>query len=96
MSETRRQQAEREVARLRKELDYHAHRYYVLDAPEIEDQEYDTMLRELGQWEEEFPDLITPSSPTRRVGGRPLEGFERGVHRTPMLSLGNVFSKDEF
>ncbi|MFM7204174.1 MAG: NAD-dependent DNA ligase LigA [Myxococcota bacterium] len=73
----------------------HSHRYYVLDHPIISDAEYDTLFRELERLEAQFPDLKENDSPTMRVGGEPLAGFERYEHRTPMLSLANAFSPEE-
>lgn len=72
---------------LRELLHHHAHRYYVLDAPEIPDAEYDRLFRELQELEEQHPELRTPDSPTLRVGGRPLEGFAKVRHKVPMLSI---------
>jgi DNA ligase (NAD+) len=72
---------------LRELLHHHAHRYYVLDAPEIPDAEYDRLFRELQQLEEQHPSLLTPDSPTQRVGGKLLEGFAKVRHRVPMLSI---------
>lgn len=77
------------VRELRRLLDYHNHRYYVLDDPEIEDAEYDELFRELQALEEAHPDLADPDSPTRRVGGAPAEGFETVRHSLPLLSLDN-------
>jgi DNA ligase (NAD+) len=87
--------AERRIGRLRTEIEQHDYRYYVLDEPTIPDAEYDRLLRELGSLEEAFPELVTPESPTQRVGGEPLEGFTEVRHRTPMLSLANAFSAEE-
>ena len=80
---------------LRKELAHHNYRYYVLDSPEVSDAEYDRLMRELQEVEARHPDLITPDSPTQRVGGAPAEKFEKVVHRQPMLSLANVFNDEE-
>jgi DNA ligase (NAD+) len=80
---------------LRREIDHHNHRYYVLDDPEVGDDVYDALLDELRALEEEHPDLRTPDSPTQRVGGRPLDKFEQVRHRQPMLSLGNARGEDE-
>jgi DNA ligase (NAD+) len=80
---------------LRRQIAYHDHRYYVLDDPEISDPEYDDLLRELRQIEEEHPELLTPDSPTQRVGGRPLEKFKQVEHHEPMLSLANARDEDE-
>ncbi|MDE2779165.1 MAG: NAD-dependent DNA ligase LigA [Chloroflexota bacterium] len=82
------------VAELRQELHYHNHRYYVLDDPIISDQDYDGMLQELRRIEEENPDLVSPDSPTHRIGGDPADGFEQVEHRHTMLSLGNVFDDE--
>ena len=76
---------------LRRELEDHAHRYYVLDSPVVSDAEYDRLFRELEALEEQHPELRTSDSPTQRVGGAPREGFVQVPHRHPMLSLGNVF-----
>ncbi len=81
---------------LRDLLSYHGHRYYVLDAPEISDEAYDALLHELVTLEAEYPSLRTPDSPTQRVGGKILDGFEKIVHRVPQWSFDNVFSKEEF
>jgi len=80
---------------LRRQLEYHGHRYYVLDDPEISDADYDTLLNELRGIEAEHPDLLTPDSPTQRVGGRPLDKFEPVKHLQPMLSLANARNADE-
>ena len=89
------QAARRRVAQLHSELHEHNYRYYVLDDPLISDAAYDRLLRELGSLEATFPDLVTPESPTQRVGGEPLEGFTEVRNRTPMLSLANAFSAEE-
>ena len=90
-----RKQAIERIGALRAEIEGHDYRYYVLDAPTIPDVEYDRLMRELQRLEADFPDLVTADSPTQRVGGQPLEGFEEVRHRTPMLSLANAFSEDE-
>jgi DNA ligase (NAD+) len=82
------------VAELRRELNYHNHRYYVLDDPVISDYDYDRLLQELRQVEEKHPELVTPDSPTHRIGGDPAEGFEQVEHSHTMLSLGNVFDDE--
>ncbi|WP_425058043.1 DNA ligase [Sporomusa carbonis] len=87
--------AAQEIEELRKTIHYHSHRYYVLDNPEISDAEFDSLLRRLIAIETAFPSLITPDSPSQRVGGVPAEGFDRVAHLTPMLSLGNAFSAGE-
>jgi len=83
------------VAELREQINYHNHRYYVLDSPEISDAEYDVLMAELRGLEEEYPELITPESPTQRVGAAPVEAFGVVDHPMPLLSLANVFSPDE-
>jgi len=82
------------VSRLRERINYHNHRYYVLDDPEIPDVEFDALFGELAQLEQEFPSLVMPESPTQRVGGEPVEGFEQVRHALPMLSLDNAFSDE--
>ncbi|MDR3392600.1 MAG: NAD-dependent DNA ligase LigA [Sulfuriferula sp.] len=83
------------AAALREQLEYHNYRYYVLDAPEISDAEYDKLFRELQALEQQYPELLTPASPTQRVGGTALTEFTQITHTTPMLSLNNAFSDDE-
>ena len=83
------------AAELRRVLEYHNHRYYVLDDPEISDPEYDDLLRELIELEERNPELRTPDSPTQRVGGKPLEKFGQVRHLQPMLSLANARNEQE-
>ncbi len=83
------------VRELREKLTYHAQRYYVYDAPEISDFEYDRLYAELKKLEEEYPSLYDPSSPTQRVGGKPLDKFEKVVHSVRMDSLADVFSFEE-
>ena len=83
------------AAELRADIDEANHRYYVLDAPTIEDAEYDRLLRELTDLEATYPGLATPDSPTQRVGAAPSAGFAEVRHETPMLSLGNAFGHDE-
>jgi len=84
------------IQKLREQLDYHNHRYYVLDDTEISDSQYDELIRELRTIEAEHPEFITPDSPTQRVGAEPLEGFTRAEHPVPLLSLGNAFDDEEF
>ena len=83
------------VEKLREEIEYHNHRYYVLDQPEVSDAQYDRMMRELEKLEEEHPELRSPNSPTQRVGAPPLEAFEIVRHTLPMLSLANAFDENE-
>jgi len=80
---------------LRAELRRHEHLYYVLDAPEITDAQYDALMNELKRIEQEHPDLLTPDSPTQRVGGKPAAGFKKVAHSRPMLSLDNAYSAEE-
>jgi DNA ligase (NAD+) len=83
------------IHELRTLIRYHEERYYVLSAPEIADAEFDALMAELERLEAEHPDLVTPDSPTQRVGGRPVEGFATVEHVEPMLSLDNAYSEDE-
>ena len=83
------------AAELREQLNHHAYRYYVLDDPEIGDDVYDRLLDELRGIEREHPELLTPDSPTQRVGGEPVGRLEKVRHLEPMLSLGNVRSEEE-
>lgn len=83
------------AADLRRQLEHHNYRYYVLDDPEISDAEYDRLLNELKQIEAENPDLITPDSPTQRVGATPVSELRQVVHTTPMLSLDNAFTDED-
>ena len=87
--------AQRRIAELTEQLEYHGYRYYVLDDPEITDAEYDVLFRELQALEAEHPDLARPDSPTLRVGGAPAEKFEKYVRDVPMLSLGNAMDEAE-
>ncbi|GFE84332.1 DNA ligase [Steroidobacter agaridevorans] len=80
---------------LRRQLEHHNYRYYVLDDPEVSDAEYDRLLNELKQIEAESPDLITPDSPTQRVGATPVSELQEAVHTTPMLSLDNAFTDED-
>ncbi|MFH1148126.1 MAG: NAD-dependent DNA ligase LigA [Pseudomonadota bacterium] len=86
---------EERIKKLREEIDYHNYRYYVLDSPVVSDAEYDRLMRELVDLENSYPHLITPDSPTRRVGAKPLEKFETVRHTLPMLSLENAFDQSE-
>lgn len=80
------------IEELRRVIEEHNYRYYVLDDPVIPDHEFDELMRELQALEDENPDLVTPHSPTQRVGGRASEKFPKLVHKTPLLSLANAFS----
>ena len=88
-------QAAKRIAQLRDEIRKHDRRYYEEAAPTISDREYDRLYRELVDLEAKFPDLVTPDSPTQRVGGKPLQAFAQIQHRVPMLSLDNTYSEDE-
>jgi len=83
------------IDQLRAKINYHNYRYYVLDSPEISDAEYDLLMRELKELEEEYPQFLTPNSPTQRVGAAPVEAFGVVEHPRPLLSLGNAFSQEE-
>src|SRR5437870_5581878 len=88
-------QAAKRIAQLRDEIKKHDRRYYEEAAPTISDREYDRLYTELVDLEAKFPDLVTPDSPTQRVGGKPLQAFAQIQHRAPMLSLDNTYSEDE-
>jgi DNA ligase (NAD+) len=88
-------EAKQRIEKLRAEINQHNYRYYVLDSPEISDAEYDELMRELQGLEAEYPQFLTPDSPTQRVGAAPLEAFGVVEHRYPLLSLSNAFSKEE-
>ena len=90
-----RSQALKRISELRDLIEYHNRRYYQLDDPEISDHEYDTLMRELAELEDRFPDIDRTASPTQRVGASPLEKFGTVTHLTPMLSLANAFSDEE-
>ncbi len=86
---------EDKIEALREELRHHEHLYYVLDAPELTDAEYDARMNQLKALEAEHPELITPDSPTQRVGGKPREGFVKTPHSRPMLSLDNAYNEED-
>lgn len=88
-------QATQKIEKLRKEIKYHEKKYYVDSDPQISDPAFDLIVKELDKLEKQFPELITPESPTQRVGEQPLEGFPSVEHRTPMLSLDNCYSEEE-
>lgn len=90
-----REEALNQIDSVRDTLNDYSYRYYVLDDPSVSDSEYDELYRKLVSIEEQFPDLITPDSPTQRVGGTILEGFEKFTHNVPLQSLDNVFSEAE-
>src|SRR5512139_1823708 len=83
------------IDKLREQIRHHDRLYYIDAQPEISDREYDQLYAELKQLEEEHPDLLTPDSPTQRVGGAPIEGFRTVRHREPMMSSDNTYNADE-
>ena len=85
----------KEIEKLRKEINFHNYKYYVENNPVISDYEFDQLLKKLDEFEKKYPDLITPDSPTQRVGGEPLEGFKTVEHKVAMLSLDNTYNYDE-
>jgi len=89
------EEAKKRIAALKKEIDQNRYLYHVLDKPRVTDAVDDSLKHELSKLEQEFPDLVTADSPTQRVGGKALDKFEKITHSTPMLSLTDVFSKDE-
>ena len=90
-----RQAAAERIEQLRQQINAHNYRYYVLDQPAVSDAEYDRLMRELLAIEEEHPELVTPDSPTQRVGAAPATAFDSYTHRAPMLSLSNAFGEEE-
>ncbi|MCK4397705.1 MAG: NAD-dependent DNA ligase LigA, partial [Methanophagales archaeon] len=93
--EEEKEAVKRYVADLRKKIHYHNYRYYVLDEPEISDAEYDRLFNELEEFESKYPELVTPDSPTQRVGAKPLEAFGTYKHSIPLLSLNSVSEEEE-
>ena len=87
--------ASKRAEELRRDINSHNHSYYVLDDPTISDAEYDRLLQELRSIESQYPELLTPDSPTQRVGGAPADGFVQVEHSAPMLSLGNAFNRED-
>src|SRR6201998_4056785 len=87
--------AEKKIEALREKIRHHEYQYFVLDSPEISDQEFDKLTKQLKDLEAEHPELVTPDSPTQRVGGKPREGFVKARHSSPMLSLDNAYSEEE-
>ena len=85
----------KKIEALREKIRHHEYLYYVLDNPELTDAQFDKLMNELKRLEAEHPELITPDSPTQRVGGKPREGFVKAKHSSPMLSLDNAYSEDE-
>ncbi len=87
--------AQKEIETLREKIRHHEYLYYVVDDPEISDAAFDQLMNQLKALEAEHPKLVTPDSPTQRVGGAPREGFPAVAHKTPMGSLDNAFSFEE-
>ncbi|HEX8711866.1 MAG TPA: NAD-dependent DNA ligase LigA [Terracidiphilus sp.] len=87
--------AAKKIETLRDEIRHHEHLYYVMDAPEISDPQFDALMNELKRLEAQHPELVTADSPTQRVGGKPAEGFRKASHSRPMLSLDNAYSGEE-
>lgn len=88
-------QSEKRLSQIRELMDKYAYEYYVLDEPSVSDAVYDGLMQELKEIEAKFPELITPDSPTQRVGGSPIAEFKKQEHRYPMLSLNDVFNRDD-
>jgi DNA ligase (NAD+) len=88
-------EASQKIEKLRSQINHHNYRYHVLDSPEISDAEYDDLMRELKQLEEQYPQFLSDDSPSQRIGAAPVEAFGVVAHPQPLLSLGNVFSEDE-
>ena len=86
---------DQELQKLRDELRHHEHLYYVEDAPELTDAQYDALMNKLKKLEAEHPELVTADSPSQRVGGKPKDGFVKMPHSRPMLSLDNAYNEDE-
>src|SRR5579863_29889 len=86
---------EKKIEALRDQIRHHEYRYFVLDDPEISDAEFDRLMNQLKKLEAEHPELITPDSPTQRVGGKPREGVVKTAHSSPMLSLDNTYNVDD-
>lgn len=92
----KKEDAKKKIEKLREELHHHNYLYYVKDSPEISDREYDEMMKELEKLEDQYPDLITPDSPTQRIGAEPLDSFEEFEHPFKMMSLANALNESEF
>src|SRR5436190_228180 len=87
--------AKKEIESLRERIAQHDYKYYIQAQPEISDTDYDRLYKQLERLEKEFPDFVTPDSPTRRVGGELEGGFAQVPHRLPMLSLDNTYNENE-
>jgi len=90
-----RKEAQERIEKLKKEINYHRYLYHVLDKPDLSDAIFDSLKNELEELEYKFPDLITPDSPTQRVGGEPLKEFKKVNHPIPMVSFNDAFSEQE-
>ncbi|RLE01522.1 MAG: DNA ligase, partial [Candidatus Aminicenantes bacterium] len=90
------EEAAKRIKELRQQIRYHEKKYYVDNEPQISDYEFDCLVKELEQLESLYPELITPDSPTQRVGEQPVEGFPSVTHSIPMLSLDNCYNREEF
>src|ERR1700752_4082148 len=88
-------EVEKKIEALREKIRHHEYQYFVLDNPEISDQEFDKLTKQLKDLETQYPELATPDSPTQRVGGKPREGFVKVRHSSPMLSLDNALNETE-
>ena len=86
---------QKKIESLREKIRHHEYLYYVLDDPDMTDADFDKLMNELKRLEAEHPELITPDSPTQRVGGKPREGFMKAKHSSPMLSLDNAYTEEE-
>ncbi|MBC7073949.1 NAD-dependent DNA ligase LigA, partial [Candidatus Parcubacteria bacterium] len=89
------EEAKKRIEQLRREIERHDYLYYVLNKPEISDAAYDSLKRELIELEKQFPEFLTPDSPTQRVGGKPLDQFQKVTHKIPMLTLNDAFDEKE-
>src|SRR6202142_2422895 len=86
---------QKKIESLREKIRHHEYLYYVQDNPELTDADFDKLMNELKRLEADHPELVTPDSPTQRVGGKPREGFVKAKHSSPMLSLDNAYSEEE-
>lgn len=89
------QQVKQRINKLKKEINHHSYLYHVIDKPEIADAAFDSLKHELYKLEQKYPDFITPDSPTQRIGGKPLDKFEKVRHKIPMMSIEDIFSEEE-
>lgn len=89
------EQASKQVEDLREQIRLHDYQYYVVAEPTISDLQYDRLLQHLTAWEKRFPSLVTPESPTQKIGDQPVEGLRQVAHRIPMLSIENTYTEAE-